>query len=114
MNLNFSYAGSVISDTIANDTIVINAKTGAYYSLTPLGAEIWTAINANQVSEQQFEVVAILVKEGLVIDLNEKLKDFCFENLQDSDVFDKYTDMESILLADPIHEVDDLGWPKLK
>lgn len=114
MNLNFSFAGSVISDTIDNDTIVINAKTGAYYSLTPLGAEVWNAIDTNQVSEQHFEAVGILVKEGLVIDLNEKLKDFSLVNLQDSHVFDKYTDMESILLADPIHEVDDFGWPKLK
>lgn len=26
----------------------------------------------------------------------------------------KYTDMEALLLADPIHEVDDTGWPNLK
>jgi hypothetical protein len=26
----------------------------------------------------------------------------------------KYTDMEALLLADPIHEVDDAGWPHLK
>jgi hypothetical protein len=29
-------------------------------------------------------------------------------------LFEKYTDMESLLLADPIHEVDEQGWPKLK
>lgn len=26
----------------------------------------------------------------------------------------KYTDMEALLLADPIHEVDEAGWPHLK
>ena len=26
----------------------------------------------------------------------------------------KYTDMEDLMLADPIHEVDDEGWPNLK
>lgn len=29
-------------------------------------------------------------------------------------VLQKYTDMEALLLADPIHEVDDAGWPNLK
>jgi hypothetical protein len=26
----------------------------------------------------------------------------------------KYTDMQDLLLIDPIHEVDDLGWPGVK
>jgi hypothetical protein len=26
-------------------------------------------------------------------------------------VLDKYTDMQELLLLDPIHEVDDAGWP---
>jgi hypothetical protein len=28
-------------------------------------------------------------------------------------VLDKYTDMQELLLLDPIHEVDASGWPKL-
>lgn len=27
---------------------------------------------------------------------------------------DKYTDMEDLLLLDPIHEVDETGWPNIK
>lgn len=29
-------------------------------------------------------------------------------------VLEKYTDMQDLLLLDPIHEVDDTGWPKRK
>lgn len=29
-------------------------------------------------------------------------------------VFEKYTDMEELLLLDPIHEVDETGWPAQK
>ncbi|HSE41917.1 MAG TPA: PqqD family protein [Acidobacteriota bacterium] len=28
--------------------------------------------------------------------------------------FQKYTDMQDLLLLDPIHEVDETGWPKVK
>lgn len=27
-------------------------------------------------------------------------------------IFHKYTDMEDLLLLDPIHDVDETGWPK--
>ena len=27
-------------------------------------------------------------------------------------VLSKYTDMQELLLLDPIHDVDDMGWPK--
>jgi hypothetical protein len=29
-------------------------------------------------------------------------------------VLEKYTDMEAMLLVDPIHEVNEAGWPQLK
>ena len=29
-------------------------------------------------------------------------------------IMDKYTDMQDLLLLDPIHEVDETGWPKPK
>lgn len=105
-------APEIVSDTIANDTIVINIKTGAYYSLTEAGAEAWKAMLEGKPSEQHLGVYLGLAKEGLIsceVDDSEGA-----EVSSPQEVFEKYTDMESLLLADPIHEVDSQGWPKLK
>ncbi len=38
----------------------------------------------------------------------QKKKSFCLP------IIEKYTDLEELLLLDPIHEVDESGWPKQK
>lgn len=106
----FSQAKIAISDTIGNDTIVINIDTGAYYSLTSLGALAWNAATTGgDLAGETLEAAKTLCAEGLLAS-ESAIEAGCEPAL----VFEKYTDMESLLIADPIHEVDEQGWPKLK
>ncbi len=104
---------SAVSDTIGEDTIVINIKSGAYYSLTEPGSKIWADVQNGEVSSDALGAVSVFVKEGL-LEVDGPLPESGDSTLPTSDLFEKYTDMESLLLADPIHEVDEQGWPKLK
>lgn len=106
----FSQSKVAISDTIGTDTIVINIDSGAYYSLTPAGAKAWsTAVSGAELAGEELKAAQTLCSEGLL-----QSEGPCVAGLDPSLVFEKYTDMESLLIADPIHEVDEQGWPKLK
>jgi hypothetical protein len=105
-------AQGIVSDTIGNDTIVINVQTGAYYSLTVQGGEAWAAIQAGNDGKQSHAAWLTLGNEG-ILDLSD-WPNAETEPMPEAEVFEKYTDMESLLLADPIHEVDEQGWPKLR
>lgn len=130
----------VINETLDNETIIINLETGVYYSLNPMGTLVWKAINAklpfglicNQLKGKYPDAVDI---EGVVekyIDFLEleqliektesdeiDLKGFEVELAAEMSSYslpaiEKYEDMQEMLLADPIHEVEEDGWPKLK
>lgn len=101
----------VMSDAIDGETIAINALTGSYYTFDELTGEVWSAISSDvevAASDNHWDVLAALVAEGLVAGPNALVRS------SDRPVFVKYTDMEELLLADPIHEVDDRGWPLLR
>jgi len=68
-----------------------------------------------------------LQQEGLVIPIDNKLADSPLPNnwkeqitakknktVFNVPVLNKYTDMQDLLLLDPIHEVDATGWPSTK
>jgi hypothetical protein len=113
MSFQVRISPSAVSDTIGQDTIVINIKSGAYYSLTETGSKIWADVQNGEVSSEALGAVSVFVKEGL-LEVDGALRESIDSILPISDLFEKYTDMESLLLADPIHEVDEQGWPKLK
>jgi hypothetical protein len=113
MSFQVRVSPSAVSDTIGQDTIVINIKSGAYYSLTESGSKTWTDVQNGEVSSEALGAVFVFVKEGL-LEVDGALPESIDSILPISDLFEKYTDMESLLLADPIHEVDEQGWPKLK
>lgn len=127
----------IIHDTIDNETIAINQLTGAYYSFEGASALAWNtltegadaaglvaalegAYDADR-STLQGEVDQFLdqlVTEELVVpaeaaagppvpgpDASDARQPFSGLRVQ------RYTDLEVLLLADPIHEVDDTGWP---
>ncbi len=102
-----------IGDTIGDDTILINLKTGAYYSLTPRGGSVWAKVQSNttEFTDEDAPVLRAMVNEGIF------QSDAEVDNSGGVDsalAFMKYTEMSELLLADPIHEVDEDGWPKLR
>jgi hypothetical protein len=124
----------VVHETIDGETILIQLETGTYYSLAGCGPEMWTLLAAgfceeeviaemqrrypgdpHEVGAASTRLVADLVREQLLVaaagpgpaTLPAGTPGETFE----APVLKKYTDMEYFLLLDPIHEVDEAGWP---
>ena len=132
-------ARRVVHETIDGETILIDLETGTYFSLRGCGSQIWALLTAgwpetDVVAELQrrYPADAALVgpaAAGLIDQLAEA------GLLQDADidatprtgpvaqapegvssyeppVLERYNDMQYFLLLDPIHEVQEGGWPK--
>jgi hypothetical protein len=104
---------TVISDIIDEMVIVINVESGAYYSLTKSGSELWIKIENSFTEFDQLEMQYIkgLVEEEI---LSTETSLEHYESIEFSEIGLKFTDMEEMLLGDPIHEVDQKGWPVMK
>jgi hypothetical protein len=129
---------AVISETIDGETVIINLASGTYYSLKHAGAAIWAAIqqsaslgviaaivrssydvDGHDIEHEISTLVQRLAEEDLVRPMLEgdvsppacasapekPLAPFL------APVLDKFTDMEAMLLLDPVHDVDEKGWP---
>lgn len=103
----------VISDTIDNLVIVIHINSGAYYSLTKTSSAVWAKIEA---SENKFDEIEVRYIKGFVDEqiliVQESLETIA--PIEFSELATKYTDMEELILGDPIHGVDEQGWPAIK
>jgi hypothetical protein len=112
-NLNIQKSPFVISDTIDEMVIVINVNSGAYYSLTTIGGQLWSKIGTAHVdfSEQEFNSIKTMADEGLLAVDGEIATTQVVEFFE---LGTKYMDMEGMLMGDPIHEVDEQGWPAMK
>jgi hypothetical protein len=128
----------VVHETIDGETVIVNLESGVYYSLRDSGVDIWNMIeggaNADELldmllsrydgpkNEMQKAVADLLVnlqEEGLVKASSKRLSDggqvpgpWSGEKRPfQSPRLDRYSDMQELLLLDPIHEVDEDGWP---
>jgi hypothetical protein len=132
----------VVHDTIENETILFNLKTGNYYSFDSFGVVLWNAIiEAYNISDfieklalkydkTQAEIKEIidgflseLLEEELIV--QDKNKNETENNIAKSiidklaielksPVLHKYTNMQDMLLLDPIHDTGEKGWPSGK
>ncbi|HYZ79488.1 MAG TPA: PqqD family protein [Gaiellaceae bacterium] len=130
---------NVIHETIEGEVILIDLKTGTYYSLRETGAAIWEAIDRgagldeiegalelrydgspDEMREAVRKLVGELEREGLiraeqvdgaptagqpVFELHGTRQPFEAPSLE------KHTDMQDLILLDPVHEVSAQGWP---
>jgi hypothetical protein len=128
-----------IHETIDGETIIIDLATGTYYSLQGAASEIWNALGEGESDEgiiarltatyggDETEIgsavngfLSELEAEGLIASsegdgsgatarqlaaTNGNVAPFVPPKLE------KYTDMQDIILLDPVHQVDDRGWP---
>jgi hypothetical protein len=128
---------SVVQETFDDEVIVVNLDAGAYYSLEGAGARVWSLIGAGTGLDQ---IVAALEQEydGPPAQMRAATESLLRELLEESLVLEdgtaaaavgtgreapaarppfaaprltKYTDMRDLLILDPIHEVDESGWP---
>ncbi len=144
MNKSFKIAApKVIHETIDGEVVIANLDNGNYYSLEKVGAYIWSAIEKNatlggivksvkcsykgsspdnDMEKAVIRLVRELEKEGIITVHSDNIPSGDSGSAAEpSDrtsfeepVLNKYTDMQDLLLVDPIHEVDETGWPAVK
>lgn len=130
----------VIHEIIDGEAVLVNLESGNYYSMDHVGAFIWNLIEQQAQFDQVFSAVANqysgsteeiesgitqlfdqLEAEKLIVAAESTNGDSPFQETSSEGekltfelpVLHKYTDMVDLLLLDPIHEVDDTGWPNL-
>jgi Coenzyme PQQ synthesis protein D (PqqD) len=130
----------VINETIDGEAIMINLATGSYYSLDRVGADVWACLEASLPIE---DIVAELARryDAAEDDIRRGVDDLLQRLSQEELVvpcpngdqagsaslepasasrppfrtprLEKFTDMQDLILLDPVHEVDSRGWPHL-
>jgi hypothetical protein len=101
-----------ISEGMASDDIILRLSN--QYEADRKVIEM--AVN-NLISELQKEGVIIPIKPGdrRVTVPNENVSTDNKSGKQKFEIpkLEKYTDMEELLLLDPIHDIDEMGWPNM-
>lgn len=128
-------------ETIDDEVIVIDLASGSYYSLRATGAEIWRGVERGLTEDEIAELVGAryeaspgeigagvsellreLSAEGLIesangageplpVELSLRANDDRPRERFQPPVLEKHTDMQDLILLDPVHEVDARGWP---
>jgi hypothetical protein len=134
----------VSAELFDGETVIIHFDTGNYYSLDAFGSIVWQAIeqrldldtlteilknhlatSEETVSARVEKTVRELIKEELVrpgttsadSDPAEKLDLSSLEPgklSDDAGALVKFDDLQEMLLMDPIHDVDEAGWPHVR
>ena len=109
----------VVHETVDGEVVAIDFDTGSYYSLRGPAEAVWSALGD---SLQPLVVVAAgaagepalvaafldqLVEEGLV----ERDGPPADGTETGELAFEKFSDMEELILLDPVHDVSEAGWP---
>ena len=133
---------AISHETIDGEVVMVNLNNGSYYSMDKAGAVIWNYIDKGMTIKQITELIknqysgespeiersvselfGELQKEQLIL-LNDNVNGnlpnngFANSNLEiekkdfEKPVLQKFTDMQDLLLLDPIHDLDEMGWPK--
>ncbi|MCW5889818.1 MAG: PqqD family peptide modification chaperone [bacterium] len=132
---------NVVHETVEREAILIHLEYGTYYSLTEAGACVWdVVVRGGDVADAVAAVTAAydVAPEDAAPVVAALLDTLVAEELVTADdvapalplavagVADgarrpwsapelgRFTDMQELLLADPIHEVADAGWPHVK
>ncbi|HLF57105.1 MAG TPA: PqqD family protein [Thermoanaerobaculia bacterium] len=126
----------VVSEVFEGEAVVVDLKQGRYYSLSPCASEIWSRLESSPslaelviAARERFgdagcahgslaPFVDSLVATGLVaVDVRPagqappQLDPISANGGDRHLAFETFTDLEDLLVLDPIHELDETGWP---
>jgi hypothetical protein len=134
----------VIYENIDGEVVLINLEQGAYYSTDQAGADVWGLIESGrglreihdairagydgdegQIEKAVSDYIAELVREELIVAAEvvetenrepeeQKAGSAINRPRFQAPVLHKYSDMKDMLLLDPIHDVEESGWPAPK
>jgi len=133
---------TVTHETIDGEAVIINLDSGNYYSLVEVGSFIWDLVdkgasagelqnlvlqtyqgNASDIDRGVEELLAQLQQENLIVPVDGAVEFAPLDQALPASnghekpsfstpLLHKYSDMQELLLLDPIHDVDEAGWPK--
>lgn len=126
----------VVHETLNNETIVIDFETGAYYSLTGVAHWIlflltqqqtvvavvdqitaWYSGEQEEIDEAVRQFIGNLAAASLIVEepTPASVLAASLPLIQKAPftppLLEEYTDIQDLLLLDPIHEVSKQGWP---
>ena len=131
---------TVTHETIDGEAVIINLDSGHYYSLVDVGSFIWGLVDKGA-SASELQNLVLQSYQGTAMDVDRGVQEL-LDQLQEENLIvpvdgpgaldldlepssngrekpsfnppslHKYSDMQELLLLDPIHDVDDAGWPK--
>jgi hypothetical protein len=128
-------SANVHSKVFEDEVVVLDMKTGTYFSLRGSGVDVWQLIEENASTARIAEALGVrydappseiaTAVDALVDELAEAELIVCDDSLEHGGTplpdaekapfsapeVERFTDMQDLLLLDPIHEVDDSGWP---
>ena len=126
-------ARAIVSEVIDGEAIVIDMRSGTYFSTDGIGASLWAAAAAGHSRETILRTLktahpesAEAVEEG-----GDFLDELVANDLLAEDgpsaaelampvwpaaayarpTLHQHSDMEDLIMLDPIHDVDTMGWP---
>jgi hypothetical protein len=135
MRYRLSPSPNVSARSFGDEVIAANFRAGVYYSLLGSAAQIWEGLmaglpldrvvsavavyidaDAKDVAEASRRLVEGLLAEQLIVPgESEPERDWKpaapAEGRYELPMFERFTDMQDLLLLDPVHDVEDMGWP---
>jgi len=127
----------VIHEILSGEVVVVNLEKGHYYSLVSLATTVWQCLSAGYSIDQITQCIAEhykssqdAIQDSIITFLNDLEREGIISAVAQQEeeaspadialqfpptfavpVFETFTEMEDLLLLDPIHEVDAMGWP---
>jgi Coenzyme PQQ synthesis protein D (PqqD) len=132
----------VVGSVVDGEVVAINLDTGSYYNIAGAGTDVWVAVEQPASAEEVTarlacryeapvdEIAAAVTRfmqelraEGLIRPAEADgtgAEPSAGDLLADGrgafspPVLEKFTDMEDLLLVDPVHDVSERGWPHVE
>ncbi|MBW2688663.1 MAG: PqqD family protein [Deltaproteobacteria bacterium] len=133
------YGPNIVHENFDDEMVVVNLETGCYYAFNLVGGMIWSCVETGCRLDALCRFLRASLA-GEMDDLEQAVKRFIDElsseelirtgvdpsgseehalaETEDNEkqlfvapALEKFTDMQDLLLLDPIHEVDESGWP---
>lgn len=124
----------VVSEVVDGEVIAVHLQSGTYYSMLETAAWLWNALlggsseaeiadhlvqacsgEPDRIAGDIARFVATLLEENLLMPMAGKTRASSGKlpppGPYATPKLHKYTDMQELLLVDPIHEVTEEGWP---
>ena len=125
----------VVREAFDDEVVIINLESGTYYSLNGSGVAVWTTIEAGATLDTVVAAVAARYDAAptrIETDVRQLIDRLLAEQLvcespgnpgagtahpegdrqpYEAPQLSVFTDMQELLRLDPVHDVDEAGWP---